>query len=223
MAQITHLQNGNVIYNDKETEFYNLPRPLLFQIFAEETGRIDDFGGGLSRDDTDAINLFIADAERNGYTFPQIPPKEFFLRREEQTRYYKFGEPFQRTIKRKHEITADDNRVLQLTYVFLTHYGIMSEKEARNLTEGWRKKITEIEETHEITVREPLKDTKGKLVVDWSQQTTQDKKNRVVRAFYDWLDKYVKKWHSFNDFFFLFIGGGIIHPFFIVKSNLRAT
>ena len=24
MAQITHLQNGNVIYNDKETEFYNL-------------------------------------------------------------------------------------------------------------------------------------------------------------------------------------------------------
>ncbi len=193
MAQITQLQNGNVIYNGQETEFHKLPRPLLFHFFAEETGRIDDFEGDLSRDDTDAINLFIADAERNGYTFPQIPPKEFFLRREEQTRYYKFGEPFQRTLKRKHRIAADDDRVLQLTYEFLTHYGIMSVNEARNLTEGWRKKITEIEETHEITVREPLKDKKGNLVVDWSQQTRQDEVNKLVRAFYDWLSKYVKK------------------------------
>ena len=192
--KITHLKNGNVIYNDKEIELFDLPRPVLFYLFAEEVGIRGEFGAiEIQEDDAESINRAIAKAEENGYTFPQIPPKEYFLRQEEETRYYKYGEPFKQTIKTKRGITAGDHFYINTFLQFVTGNKLMSESEARKLTESWRKTLSEREITEEITVRNPLKDKHGKSVIDWSQQTRQNEVNKLIRTFYDWLSKYVKQ------------------------------
>ena len=192
--KVTRLRNGNVIYNDKETEFANLPRPVLLYLFAAETGMKAEYGEiGITADDAQALNCAITKAEENGYTFPQIPPKEYFLRQEEQTRYYKYGEPFKRTIKVKRGVPFGANRAIRYFLDFVTEYDLMSETEAQKLAESWRKTIAERVTTEEITVREPVKDKHGKSVIDWSQQTRQDEVNKLIRTFYNWLSKHVKK------------------------------
>ena len=192
--KITHLKNGNVIYNDKEIELFDLPRPILFYLFAAETGIRGEYGTiELPQDDAQALNCAIAKAEENGYTFPQIPPKEYFLRQEEETRYYKYGEPFKRTIKVKRGVPFGANRAIGIFLDFVKDFDLMSETEARKLADGWLKKLSERETTEEITFRQPLKDKHGKSVIDWSQQTRQDEVNKLIRTFYNWLSKCAKK------------------------------
>lgn len=192
--EIIHLKNGNVIYNDKETELFDLPRPVLFYLFAAETEIRNEYGIiELPPDDEQTLNFAIAKAEENGYTFPQIPPKEYFLRQEEETRYYKYGEPFKRTIKVKRGVPFGANHAIRYFLDFVKDFELMSETEARKLADGWLKTLSERETTEEVTFRQPLKDKHGKPIIDWSQQTRQDEVNKLIRTFYNWLSECAKK------------------------------
>ena len=183
--QLTKLQNGNVIYNGKETPYKDLPRTVIFQEY--ERGHRNKDGNELTRDDWEPVFLFITHAERNGYPFPTIPPDEFFNEYEAQTTYYKYSEPIQRKRTRKRGETPDDNFVLNMFAQFATQYNIMSKKELETNLEKWRS-IAQNHETEETYFdREILRDKDGNKIIDWSQQARQNESNAQIRAFYKWL------------------------------------
>ena len=191
---ITTLKNGNVLFNEKEISFEELPRPIIVEMFNTETngdGLTDDQKHQLSNDDHASLNAFFDYAERNGYPFPAIPPKELFLRWESEHTYYKYGERYQRVVTTKRGERPEDNYPILVFHEFVKKHNLMDEKEwARNEKE-WREKVQNETETETVWDRKPLEE-KGKRVIDWSQQTRQDEINKLIRKFYDWLSRYVK-------------------------------
>ena len=189
---VTHLKNGNVLFNDKEMELRELPQPIIFEMFRMEGEDLpDDMKKELTTDDKQALTFFIEYAERNGYQFPAIPPKELFLRYEAEHTYYKLGDPFPREITRKRGLTKEDSGALYWIHEFIKCHDLMSEKEWSRYEKEWREKIQNETITETIQERKPIEEH-GKKVIDWSQQKRQEETNKLVRKFYDWLAKYVK-------------------------------
>lgn len=189
---ITHLKNGNFLFNDKEIEFSEFPRPILFEIFRTECEELPGkFRKELTNDDQHALTCFIEYAERNGYQFPTIPPKELFLRYEAEHTYYKYGERFQREITTKPGITVGDNYVLARFREFVLYHKLMTETELDRYEKGWREKIQNETKTETVWDRKPIEEH-GKKVIDWNQQKRQDEVNKLIRTFYNWIVKYVK-------------------------------
>ena len=189
---ITHLKNGNVLFNDKEIEFKELPRPALFELFRiEGEGLPDGMKRELTADDKQSLTFFIEYAERNGYQFPAIPPKELFLRYEAEHTYYRYGDPYPREITRKRGERVEDNGALTRFGEFVREHNLLSETEWKRYEKEWREKLQNETITYTVQDRKPIEE-KGKKVIDWSQQTRQDEVNKLIRTFYNWLAKYVK-------------------------------
>ena len=186
--EFTRLKNGNVIYNGKETEIKELPRPFLIDLFADETGITKN---KLSSDNIQALELFFGYAERNGYTFPAIPPKELFLRYEAENTYYKYGDLFQYPVTKKRGERAEDNAILKMFHDFVMDHKLMTEREWERNESYWRETLQNETVTETVYERKPIEEH-GKKVIDWSQQTRQNENNNLIRNFYKWLSKYAK-------------------------------
>ena len=189
---ITRLKNGNFLFNDKEIGFREFPRPIIFEMFKTECADLPDkFKKELSTDDIQSLTYFIEYAERNGYQFPAIPPKELFLRYEAEHTYYKLGDPFPREITRKRGERIEDEGALLRIHEFIKLHNLMENKEWEKMEREWREKLRNETETTIVQERKPIEEH-GKKVIDLNQQTRQDEVNKLIRAFYGWIAKYVK-------------------------------
>lgn len=192
--EIKRLKNGNVIFNNEEIEFTQLPRPIIIDMFAVENagrGLPPNKKEKLTRDDYDALSAFFDYAKRNGYPFPTIPPKELFLRYEAEHTYYVYGEPYPREITRKRGVSMDDERILLIFHDFVKGHNLMTDREWERNVNDWRDILQNEIITETVLERKPV-EKDGKLVIDRSQQDIQDENNKLIRKFYDWLAKSVK-------------------------------
>ena len=179
---ITRLQNNNVLYNGQEVPFADLPQPVILHLYQQENKM------EFSNDDYQSLIAFFDYAQRNGYPFPSIPPKDLFDLHNQETTFYKYEKnPVKQEKKVKHQITQDEKAILNLIREFVKTKDLMGPWEWDKIEKGWINKLESKTDIVDYHTREIVKDKDGNPEIDWSQQKRQNEVNQLIANFYKWL------------------------------------
>jgi len=186
---ITHLKNGNVIFNNEELSFKELPKPIILELFKIESKNKKGEHGALNNDDLTALELFFKYAEAHGCPFPTIPTEELLLQHEQETTFYKYSEPTRKLLPIKQKISTNDESLLLGFINLAKHYKIFTDKELKKIESKCREKIENETTLFVVEEAEPIRDENGNKLIDWQQQTKQNKNNALIREFWKWMSK----------------------------------